>query len=135
MPLGDPDAEVEHQHALGDVHDQAHVVLDEDHGDPELLADVEDEPGHVLGLLEVHAGDRLVEEQQLGIHGQRPAELDALLEPVRQQRHRVLAPLLDLEEVDDVLDLATVLDLLPAWPGPTTASRPATTASCGRGGP
>ena len=109
--LGDLDAEVEDQHAVGDVHHETHVVLDEEDGDPQLLADVEDEPGHVLGLLEVHPGDRLVEEQQLGVHRQRPPELDALLDAVRQQGDRILAPLLDLEEVDDVLDPLAVGDL------------------------
>ena len=78
---------------------------------PSSLADVEDEPGHVLGFLEVHPGDRFVEEQQLGVHRQRPPELDPLLDAVRQQGDRILAPLLDLEEVDDVLDPLPVGDL------------------------
>jgi hypothetical protein len=55
-----------HHDPVGDVHDQPHVVLDEDHRDPQLVLDVEDEPGHVLGLLEVHTRHRLVEQQQLG---------------------------------------------------------------------
>ncbi len=46
------------------------------------------------------------------MHCQRPAQLDALLHAVGQQGHRVLAPLLDLEEVDDVLDGEAVLHLL-----------------------
>ena len=59
---------------------------------PELALHVEDEAGHVLGLREAHAGHRLVEQQELGLHRQRPAELDPLLDAVREQRHRVLAP-------------------------------------------
>ena len=77
----------------------------------ELAADVEDEPRHVLGLFEVHPRDRLVEQQQFGHHRQSPAQFDAFLDAVGQQRHRMLAPALDLEEVDDVLDFAAVLEL------------------------
>ena len=90
-------------------------------GMPQLVADVEDEAGHVLGLLEVHAGDRLVEQQQLGLHGQRPAELDPLLHAVGQQADREPAPLLELEEVDDVLDRGAVGELLA--PGPAEPER------------
>ena len=88
---------------------------------PSSLADVEDEPGHVLGLLEVHPGDRLVEQQQLGIHRQRPPELDSLLDAVGEQGDRILAPLFDLEEVDDVLDPLAVGQLLA--PGRTEPHR------------
>ena len=85
---GDRYAEVDDHHPVGEVHDQAHVVLDHDDRDVELVADVEDVAGGVLGLLEVHAGHRLVEQQQLGLHGQRATELDALLHAVRQQPDR-----------------------------------------------
>ena len=61
-------------------------------------------------------GHRLVEQQQLRLHGQRPAQLDPLLHAVRQQPDRQPAPLLQLEEVDDVLDRRAVRELLP--PGP-----------------
>src|SRR5262245_39659906 len=40
--LGDLLAHVEHGDAVGDVHDDAHVVLDQDHGNAPLLVDVED---------------------------------------------------------------------------------------------
>ena len=123
---GDRDPEVHHHHPVGEVHHQAHVVLDHDHRDVQLVADVEDVAGGVLGLLEVHAGHRLVEQQQLGLHRQRPAELDALLDAVRQQAHGLLAPLLDLEEVDDLLDDRAVGELLPAAPGRATRTRPRT---------
>jgi hypothetical protein len=56
-------------------------VLDEDDGRPELVIDVEDEAAHVLLFLDVHAGHRLVEQQDARLHGQRAAEIDALLQP------------------------------------------------------
>ena len=67
---------------------------------------------HVLLLLEVHAGHRLVQQQQLRLHGQRAAELDALLQAVGQLADRHLADVLDLQEVDDLLDALAMLDLL-----------------------
>ena len=79
---------------------------------PRLLVGLEDEAGHVLLLLDVHAGHRLVEEQEVGLGGQRPGELDPLLQAVGQLAHRCPADVLDLQEVDDLLDLPPVLDLL-----------------------
>ena len=78
----------------------------------EMVVDVEDEAAHVLLFLEVHAGHRLVEQQQLRLGGERAAELDALLQAVGQPPDRRLADVLDLEEVDDLLDRAPVLELL-----------------------
>src|SRR5919108_1954392 len=105
-------AEVERKDAVGQIHDDSHVVLDEDHRDGELLTDVEDEPRHVFGLLEVHAGDGLVEEKELGLHRQRASQLDALLDAVRQKADRLLPVLLDLEEIDELLDDSPVADLI-----------------------
>src|SRR3989454_3736563 len=46
------------------------------------------------------------------VERERPAELDALLQPVRERARRSAAEVLDLEEVDDVLDAPAVGDLL-----------------------
>src|SRR6266478_4740705 len=116
--VGDLSAVVEHHHAIGDVHDHAHVVLDEGDRRAELLVDVEDEAAHVFLLLDVHAGHRLVEQQELGLGGERAPELHALLQPVGQSAGRGLTDRLDLEEVDDPLDERAVLDLLTAGRAP-----------------
>src|SRR5262245_50603129 len=76
--VGDLAAVVEHHHPVGDVHHHAHVVLDQDEGGAELVVDVKDEAAHVLLFLEVHSRHRLIEQQQLGLRGERAAELDAL---------------------------------------------------------
>ena len=83
-------------------------MLHQENGDTQFLADIQDEPGHVLGLLQVHAGHGLVQQEQLGLHGQGATQLDPLLEAVGQQGHWVLPPPLDLQEVDDVLHGPTV---------------------------
>ena len=115
---GDPLAEGEHGDAVAQVHHHAHVVLDEHDRDAPLLLDVEDEAGHVLGLLLVHAGHRLVEEQDAWPHGQRAGQVDPLLQPVGQAPHRAVAQVLDLQEVDDlVLHLLPERDLLAPCPG------------------
>ena len=95
-----------------DVHDHPHVVLDQHHRRPELVVHVEDEAGHVLLLLEVHPRRRLVEEQHLGLHRQRPRELHPLLQAVGELPDRGAADGLDLEEVDDALDELPMPDLL-----------------------
>src|SRR5207247_6919403 len=59
-PVGDLAAVVEHGHAVGDVHHDAHVVLDQRDRGAELAVDVADEARHVFLLLDVHAGPRLV---------------------------------------------------------------------------
>ena len=105
---------VEHDDAVGNVHHHAHVVLDQHDRRAVLLVDVEDEPAHVLFLLDVHAGHRLVEQQQRRLGGQRARELDALLQAVRQSADGRLADVLDLEEVDDLLDFRAVRELLAA---------------------
>src|SRR3989454_10470334 len=46
------------------------------------------------------------------VERERPAELDALLQPVRERARRSATEVLDLEEVDDVLDTPAVGDLL-----------------------
>src|SRR4051812_27495700 len=107
-------AEVQHHHAVGEIHDHAHVVLDHQDGGAALLVDVEDVAGHVFLLSRVHARHRLVEQEQPGVQRQRAAQLDAFLQAVGERVHHLLAPGLDLEEVDDLLDAFALVDLLAA---------------------
>ncbi len=56
-----------------------------------LVADFVDEVGQLLGLLRIHAGGRLVQQQQLGLGGQGPGDLQPALKAVGQRAgHLVL---------------------------------------------
>src|SRR5580704_2305996 len=109
--VGNLAAVVEHDDAVGDVHHDAHIVLDQCDRRAELVVDVEDEAAHVLLLLDIHPRHRLVEQQEFGLHRQCAAELDALLQPVGQPPDRGLADRLDFEKVDDPLDPRAVRQL------------------------
>src|SRR6185295_12955492 len=52
--VADLAAVVEYHHAVGDVHHDAHVVLDQHDRGSELVVDIEHEAAHVLLLLDVH---------------------------------------------------------------------------------
>src|SRR5215204_3644816 len=90
LAVGDLAPVLEHYDAIGQVHHHAHVVLDERDRGAELLVHVEDDARHVLLLLEVHAGHRLVEEEQLRFHREGAPELDPLLQPVGKLADRDL---------------------------------------------
>jgi len=102
-PLGDRPAEIQRVNPVRNVHDQVHVVLDQQNGDPEFVADVEDETGDVLRLFLVHPGDDLVEQNDLRIGGERAGEFDPLLLAVGQRPDDLVADVLDLQELDDFL--------------------------------
>ena len=77
--LGDLLAVVEHRDALGDAHDDLHVVLDQQDRHRPLLAEPGEEVGERGRLLRVHAGGRLVEQEQLRLRRERARELEPAL--------------------------------------------------------
>src|SRR4029450_85310 len=117
-PVGDLAPVVQGHHVGGDVHHHAHVVLDEGDGGPELVVHAEDEPAHVLLLLDVHACHGLVEEEEGGLGGERAGQLHPLLQAVGKAPGRRLADGLDLEEVDETLHELPVFELLAAGRSP-----------------
>nr|WP_246086931.1 hypothetical protein [Nocardioides humi] len=93
---------------LGQLHDDAHVVFDEEDGGLELLANSKDVGGHRLLLVERHSGHRLVEEKERGLLGDHPRHLDTLLRPVREIVDADAPQTGQVEETEDVLDPASV---------------------------
>src|SRR5262245_6163612 len=58
-PGGERAAVVEDVHAVGEVGDHLHVVLDPDHGELQLVLDAQDEAGEVVALVASEAGGGL----------------------------------------------------------------------------
>ena len=77
-------AEVEHGDAVAHAHDEAHVVLDEQHGVALDRGCVRIRPPSVSLLGRVEAGGRLVEQQQLRLGRHRPGDLEPALVAVGQ---------------------------------------------------
>src|SRR5690554_2256196 len=103
-------AVIQHHHTVGDVHDHTHIVFDEHDGRAVFIVHVEDEAAHVLFFLDVHARHRFIQQQDARLHGERPAQVDALLQPVGQTADRRLAIRLDLKKIDDVFHELSVAD-------------------------
>src|SRR5262245_1688236 len=120
--LGELLPEVQHGHVVGKVRDQLHVVLDPQHGDAHLVLDAEQEARKVLLFLAIHTGRRLVQQEQSGLHGKRPADGHELLEPEAQMDDGLLPIALELQEPDDLLDPPALARLLA--PGTSPVERP-----------
>src|SRR6185437_16428375 len=77
-PLGYPRraaALVEHRDAVGEMEDDAHVMLDQDDGEIAVAVKAPHQLRHLVGLLVAHAGGRLVEQQQPRRQRQRHGDL------------------------------------------------------------
>src|SRR3989344_5834328 len=68
---------VHHRDLVGNALDELHVVLNDDHR--AVLADALQQLGRQLTLARAHAGNRLVQHQQLGLLHQQHADLQPLL--------------------------------------------------------
>jgi hypothetical protein len=81
---GDHAAVDHHRDAVGDAEHRVHVVLDQQDrvAGLQLAAAVRQ---HALGLLGAHAGQRLVEQQHLGLGGQAHGDLELAPLAVRQR--------------------------------------------------
>ena len=93
-------------------------MFDDHHWNVHGLPDVDDKAGHVLLFLQIHPGQRLVHEQDLGFHGQGPTEVDPLAESIAEGPDDPVPDMLDLQEIDDLLHLFPLPHLLPVGPGP-----------------
>src|SRR5438876_659733 len=91
--------------AVGDPHDEVHVVLDDEDCELEGGADAPDQRPGPLYLLVVEPAGRLVEEQEPRARGQRAGELDALPSPVRKRGCEAARK---RPEADDLERLVTV---------------------------
>ncbi len=116
--LGDHLAEVQDGDPVGDLHDHGHVVLDDEDREVALGADPADRLGQLGGLGGVHAGHRLVHQQQARLGGEGAGQLDPLAGAVRQPADLGVAQLEEAEQVEHVGDRLAVLDVLGARAAP-----------------
>ena len=111
--LGHDPALGHHHDPVGDVPDDVHVVLDEQHGHA-LVAQALDVTEQRLGQRRVHAGHRLVEHDHLRVAHQRPRHLQQLALAAGERAGVVRALLQQLEPVEQLLGLRLDLLLLAA---------------------
>ena len=125
--------EVEHEDAVGDLHDHPHVVLDEQHRQLALAAQAAHQPRDLGALGGVHAGDRLVEQHQARLHGQAARELHALAVAVREELHLGAGVLGKPDELERLHRGAAVPALLGGSRGRgRRAARRSASGGCGR---
>ena len=63
--------------AVGDMLDHAEIVADEQVGEVELPAQLHEQVEHLRLDRDVERGDRLVADQELGLHRERAGDADA----------------------------------------------------------
>ena len=128
VSLGDDLAVVEDGDPVADAHDHPHVVLDEQDRQAELAPEAPDEVGHLARLAAVHAGGRLVEEQELGPGRQGAGDLEPALVAVGQVARPRLGPLVEVDELEQAHAFGDRRLLLaehargPQRPSPTSGS-------------
>src|SRR6266545_1137394 len=90
-PCRDLLPEIEHVHSVGDAHDEAHVVLDEEDRQLVVVTQPFDERAEQVDLVMAEPAGRLVQEQEPRAGDERTGELDPFLRPVRQPRRGAVA--------------------------------------------
>ena len=115
--LGDLAAEVQRHDLVAHAHDQAHVVLHQQHGQPQPVAQRQDQVAQASQLLMVEAAGRLVQQQQLRAAGQGARQLHALLRAEGQVGHAALCHARQLQQGHQRLRLGAGFFLAPAHAG------------------
>ena len=90
-------AEVQHVDVVRDAHDEIHVVLDQHHGELQVVAQRADERRELVDLLVVEPARWLVEQDQPRLRDERAGELDALQRPERQAGGRAPRDVVDAD--------------------------------------
>jgi hypothetical protein len=85
------------EHPVTQVEDEPHVVLDDHHGQPGV-PDLEDQVAGLTRLQRVHACRRLIQQDELGVCGQRPGDLQTTLVAIGQVARQVLGGVPEADE-------------------------------------
>src|SRR5262249_16613978 len=84
------------------------------HGDAEQLLDVLNPERHVVRLLDIEAGRRFVQEQELRLGAQRAGQFNHLAHAIGQIGDQAVAMRLQVEKVNHPLHRFTVFELEPS---------------------
>ena len=98
--LGDHRAGFEAVDAIGDPHDERHVVLDHEHRRAELALDAHDQRAERFGLALRDAAGRFVEQEDARVDREQRAQLDDPAGPGGEVRHELVGVAAEAEEVD-----------------------------------
>src|ERR1700734_66374 len=63
-PVADLLSVIQHDDVLGQFHDDADIVLDQDHGDAKVGMGIENVAAHFALLVEIHPRHRLIQQQK-----------------------------------------------------------------------
>src|SRR5499425_328116 len=100
------DASAVHQRdAIGEAERLDLIVSDEEHGDAEATLEELDLRAHLLAELRVEVAERLVEEEEIRLVDEGPAEGEALHLSAAQERARPFAEPAEADQVEDAFDL------------------------------
>jgi hypothetical protein len=97
--------EIERHHVVGDRHNEAHLMLDQEHGHLALVADVVDQIAKHIDFLVIEAAGRLVEQQDLRIGRERSRQLDAFLGTKRKSGDGFMCDAFEIKMGEDLVHL------------------------------
>ena len=110
-PLGDLDAEIDDDDAVGNLHHRRHVVLDQEQRDAAVAHRAHHLDGAV-GLVGVHAGERLVEQQHLRVGGEADGDAERAQMALRQVARDLVPDRPEAEKLEDLVARAAELRLV-----------------------
>ena len=109
-------ASPQHHDAIEILGHRAELVRHEQHGGAVLTQQVHERVSEKLLRLRVHAGDRLVEDEELGLGGQRLGDQDALLLSTRELDDALFAQPFQRHRLERVTDRVPINRSRPAPP-------------------
>src|SRR5579872_7140709 len=101
QPFRDLAPEIEHGDPVADLHDDAHIMLDEEDRDPLLVADLAQEPGELGRFPGVEAGRRLIEAEKHRPGRERPGDLEPALRAIGKASRRLIGAWKKLHQIEE----------------------------------
>jgi hypothetical protein len=95
--------EIQDTDMIRKVHDRGQVMLDPHNGYPHIPVNIQDVACDVFFLLNGHSRHDLVQQKQLGTHGEGPGHIDPFADSERQDSDRGVAKAGKAHKIDDLL--------------------------------